>query len=465
MNMDELEGALRRARKLIDEAETVTVYSHTDCDGITAATILSKLLEGLGKDHEISIININEVPEVEHGTDLTVFSDLGSGQMVHENMKRSSRVLILDHHPPVRKRNFEPPRGELLEINPIFYGMDGSTSISGGGLSYLLARQFGYTDLSWMGLLAAVGDMQNIRTGKMVGANRVILEDSIREGAVECCSDLTIYGRHTRSIVSALSYFGDVTLPTTNNTNECIARLKNLGIPLKNDETQRRLCDLTDDEKRKLFNEIYRMMVNEVPRRYHKYLPRLILGEVYELRSEERYTVFRDLSEFSTAVNACNRNSRWKLAMDIIGGDRHEKLEELENVLREHRAYLAVTLDRIMDEELIRDMDNLQYFHAPEVKTAVVGTVAGMLLGYGDWRRPMVGLAETGDGLKVSLRCSRLLAFDGIHFGSIMQRVAEKAGGSGGGHATACGAYIPAENEEEFLRLLNRAIENVKVNG
>lgn len=59
--------------------------------------------------------------------------------------------------------------------------MDGSTSISGGGLSYLLARQFGYTDLSWMGLLAAVGDMQNIRTGKMVGANRVILEDSIRE--------------------------------------------------------------------------------------------------------------------------------------------------------------------------------------------------------------------------------------------------------------------------------------------
>lgn len=77
----------------------------------------------------------------------------------------------------------------------------------------------------------------------------------------------------------------------------------------------------------------------------------------------------------------------------------------------------------------------------------------------------MIGLAETGDGLKVSLRCSRLLAFDGIHFGSIMQRVAEKVGGSGGGHATACGAYIPAENEEEFLRLLNRAIEKVKVNG
>lgn len=465
MGMDELRLALRRAREMVESSEKVTVYSHTDCDGITAATVLSKVLERLDMDHEVRIININEVPEVELSSDLTIFSDLGSGQRVHENLKSNSRVLILDHHPPVRKMNFTAPSGDFLEINPIFYGMDGSTHVSGGGLTYLLAREFGYRDLSWMGLLAAVGDMQNITLGKMEGLNRDILQDSVREGYVECQSDLTIYGRHTRPLVNALSYFGDVTLPTTNNTNECIARLKNLGIPLSNGESQRRLCDLTDDEKRKLFNEIYRMMVSEVPERYHRYLPRLILGEVYELTSEERYTVFRDLSEFSTAVNACNRNSRWKLAMEIIGGDRKGKRDELEDVLRAHRAYLAVTLDEIMDEELIRDMENLQYFHAPGVNTAVVGTVAGMLLGYGDWRRPMIGLGETADGLKVSLRCSRLLAFDGIHFGSIMRRVAEKVGGSGGGHATACGAYIPSEREREFLELLDRAIKNVKVNG
>ncbi|MDI6841882.1 MAG: single-stranded-DNA-specific exonuclease RecJ [Methanothermobacter wolfeii] len=459
----QLKRGFSRAREMIESSENVTVYSHTDCDGISAATILMKVLERLGKDHEINIININEIPDIEPGPDLTVFADLGSGQRIQDMMRSGSRILILDHHPPLRKKDFTAPAGELLELNPLFYGMDGSTHISGGGMAYLLAREFGYRDLSWIGLLAAVGDMQNITEGAMVGLNREILHDSMEAG-VESWKDLTIYGRHTRPIVNALSYFGDVTLPTTNNPNECIARLRNLGIPLTNGDFQRRLCDLTDEEKKKLFREIYQMMVNEVPERYQRYIPRLILGEVYELSSEEKYSPFRDLTEFSTAVNACNRNHEWELAVEIIGGDREGNLERLQEVLRDHRAYLAETMERIIHDDLIRSMENLQYFHAPDVKVSVTGTIAGMILSYGDWRKPMIGFSETGDGLKVSLRCSRLLAFDGIHFGSIIRKVAGKVGGSGGGHATACGAYIPAEKDSEFLRLFNRAIENEKVN-
>ena len=51
-----------------------------------------------------------------------------------------------------------------------------------------------------------------------------------------------------------------------------------------------------------------------------------------------------------------------------------------------------------------------------------------MILSYGDWRKPMIGFTHTNDesgGLKVSLRCSRLLAFDGIHFGHIINKVAD----------------------------------------
>lgn len=84
--IDELRLALRRAREMIESSETVAVYSHTDCDGITAATVLSKVLGRLGMDHEVRIININEVPDVELSSDLTIFSDLGSGQ-------RSMRTL------------------------------------------------------------------------------------------------------------------------------------------------------------------------------------------------------------------------------------------------------------------------------------------------------------------------------------------------------------------------------------
>lgn len=96
----QLKRGFSRAREMIESSENVTVYSHTDCDGISAATILMKVLERLGKDHEINIININEIPDIEPGPDLTVFADLGSGQRIQDMMRSGSRILILDHHPP-----------------------------------------------------------------------------------------------------------------------------------------------------------------------------------------------------------------------------------------------------------------------------------------------------------------------------------------------------------------------------
>ena len=80
-------------------------------------------------------------------------------------------------------------------------------------MSYLLARSFGFYDLSWLGVLSAVGDMQNSLTGKLVGLNRNILTDSIQHNLVSSANDLSIYGRQTRPIYVALSYFGDVNLP------------------------------------------------------------------------------------------------------------------------------------------------------------------------------------------------------------------------------------------------------------
>ena len=131
------------------------------------------------------------------------------------------KTLILDHHPPIRKMN-QSMNGELVELNPHFHNIDGSYEISGGGMAYLLARTFGFHDLSWMGVLSAVGDMQNSFSGKMMGLNNGILNESIQENLVESKNDLAIYGRQTRPIFVALSYFGDVNLPITNNKTECI---------------------------------------------------------------------------------------------------------------------------------------------------------------------------------------------------------------------------------------------------
>lgn len=454
---------LTKARDKILDSEDVTIFTHTDCDGITAGSVLSTILDKLEIDHTVNFVDINEVENLTTDTDLTIISDLGAGQNLSNICNSSNKSLIvLDHHPPIRKLG-STMDGDLIEVNPNYYGLDGSYTISGGGLSYLLAKTFHFYDLSWMGILSAVGDMQNSMTGKLRGLNTEILQDGKEVGCVDYTNDLLLYGRHTRPLFVALSYFGDIHLPLTNNRNECIYFLENLDIPVKNDlGSVRYLCDLNMDEKSKLYAELLKMMTREVPDRYVKYVPKLISGESYEFTFEEDYTSFKDASEYSTVINACGRNGRHELGMEVIKGNRDEFSDELESLVKQHRQYLAQSLTRIQEANSVEILDNIQYFNGGDIKASVVGTVAGMLLSNYDWQKPIVGYTHIDSdvpGYKVSLRCSKLLGYDGVHYGNLVREISAKCGGSGGGHSVACGAYIPEDNIEQFIKLLNNSVK------
>ncbi|MDI6644426.1 MAG: single-stranded-DNA-specific exonuclease RecJ [Methanobacteriaceae archaeon] len=461
-----MEKAFNRANEMVINSEDIKIYTHIDCDGISAGAILSSMLDRLEKDHEIEFITLDQIPDIEIDNELSIFSDLASGQDLDKNIENmstsSSKILILDHHPPFRKLGYNPAlKGEFLEINPHHYGIDGSFHISGGGMSYLLAKTFGFKDLSWIGVLSAVGDMQNNLSGKLTGINKYILNDAVEEGLISSVNDLSIYGRQTRPIFVALSYFGDVNLPITNNKTECILMLKNLGIPRKNGRKTRCLCDLTQEEKTSIFSELMRMLSREVPSKYVKYIPRLITGESYDFLAERKYTPLRDASEFSTAVNACSRNKNPEVALKVLKGDRGIVLDAMKDLSHEHRRYLAERIEWVEGDDRIIHLKNLQYFNGNGIKQEVVGTIAGMILSHGDWKKPIIGFTDIGDdknGVKVSLRCSRLLAYDGINFGNIIKKVAKKVGGTGGGHSVACGAYIPEDKTNEFLKLFDESL-------
>ncbi|AEG17530.1 single-stranded-DNA-specific exonuclease RecJ [Methanobacterium paludis] len=455
--------ALSKAHEMVEKAEDIKIYSHIDCDGITAGSLLSLMLDRLGKEHEIEFISLDKIDDLKTTNELTIFSDLGSGQNLDKFCTSSSKVLVLDHHPPLREMNHYK-KCEFLEINPHFYNMDGSYEISGGGMTYLLAKTFGFYDLSWMGVLSAVGDMQNSLTGKLQGLNQDILTDSVQNNFVESINDLSIYGRQTRPLFVALSYFGDVNLPITNNKTECILMLNKLGIPTKNGRKNRSLCDLSVEEKSTLFSELVRMLSREVPPKYVRYIPKLICGDSYEFLNEKKYSPLRDASEFSTAVNACSRHEHPEIAMRVLKGDRALALDDMDDLAREHKRYLAQKMDWVREEERIIPMNNIQYFNGSEIKSNVIGTIAGMILSYGDWKKPIIGFTEIGDGkdgLKVSLRCSRLLAYNGVHFGNLIRKVAEKVGGTGGGHSVACGAYIPEGSTEAFLNIFDESLNGM----
>lgn len=450
-----------RAREIIEKSDDIKIYSHIDCDGICSGAILSTILDRLNKPHEIEFVNLDVLDDIELDHELTMFSDLGSGQRIDTNAKKGQKIIILDHHPPLRDIGYAAGKDyTYLEINPMHHGIDGSYYVCGGGLCYFLAKEFGYTDLSWIGVLSAIGDMQNTQTGHFEGLNEIIQQDAIDGGYLKLHkSDINIYGRNTRPLFVALSYFSDINLPITNNTNETMAILEELGIDEKNN--RKHLNDLTMEEKGKLYQKLNEMISKAVPGKYVKHIPKLLIGDAYTFLKEDPDSFLRDGAEFSTSMNACGRNHEEKIAMEVLKGDRIEALDDLERVSKNHRRNLAQALEKVASEGNIIELENLQYFDGDGIKPEIVGTIAGMILGYCNWRKPVIGFTQTDDeGLKVSLRCSRLLSYDGIHFGNIIREISGEVGGSGGGHAMACGAYIPLDKKQEFLDLFNQNLEN-----
>ncbi|MDO5850825.1 MAG: single-stranded-DNA-specific exonuclease RecJ [Methanobacteriaceae archaeon] len=459
----EMKRRYELAKEVIENSQDIKIYSHTDCDGISSGAILSTILDRLNKPHEIEIVNLDVLEDLAIDHELTIFSDLGSGQNILKNAKEDSKIIVLDHHPPLRDIDYYKNLDfTYIEINPNHYGINGSSDICGGGLCYLLAKEFGFKDLSWIGILAAIGDMQNTKTGKLEGLNKYILEDAKEEGLIKSTQDLSLYGRKTRPLFVALSYFSDIKLPITNNKNETIAILEKLDIPRKIGDKTTTLSDLSQTQKGKLFSELIKMLSKEVPGKYVEHIPKLITADTYEFLKEEDHTFLRDASEFSTAMNACVRNNRPEVALEILKGDRLAYLDELEEISKDHRSYLAENIRAMENSNSIIQMKNIQYFDGTGIRSNVVGTIAGMILSYGDWRKPIIAfteVSEENDDLKISLRCSRLLAYSGIHFGNIIREVAQSLGGNGGGHDVACGAYIPKDKKDEFLNLMNEKLE------
>ncbi|WP_405268744.1 single-stranded-DNA-specific exonuclease RecJ [Methanobrevibacter sp.] len=457
----------RQAKEIIEDSSDIKVYSHIDCDGICSGAILSTILDRQNKEHDIEFVNLDVLDNIDLTHELTIFSDLGSGQLVDANAKEGQKIIILDHHPPLRGLDYGNDKDyTYLEINPLHHGIDGSYYVCGGGLCYFLAKEFGYDDLSWIGVLSAIGDMQNTRSGHFEGLNEIIQQDAIDGGYLEVTkNDLNIYGRNTRPLFVALSYFSDVKLPITNNTTETMAILEELGIDEKH--KRKTLNELTMAEKGKLYQYLVGMLSKVVPGKYVRYIPQLIIGDSYTFLKEDPDSFLRDASEFSTAMNACGRNREEKIAMEVLKGDRFVALDELEAVSLDHRRNLAQSIARITesDETNIIEMENLQYFDGTGIKPEIVGTVTGMILGSCNWKKPIIGFTQTDEkGLKVSLRCSRLLSYDGIHFGNIIRDVAGEVGGTGGGHSMACGAYIPIDKKSEFLELFNAKLNGVITN-
>ncbi|VVB97235.1 DHHA1 domain protein [uncultured archaeon] len=428
------------------------VVSHIDADGLTSAAIIGKALERAGVDYktrfvkQLDSVTLKDIAD--RNPELVIFTDLGSGMLDAINSLKINAV-ISDHHQP--QGNYE------YHLNPHLFGINGATEISGSGITYFLARALGDNgDLAALAVVGAVGDLQHVKHGQLVGTNRSILEEGAKNNVLRYEKDLLLFGRQTRPVFKLLQYSSDPYLPgITGSEDASIEFLKKIGIR-QHGEKWRRWIDLETGEKQGIVSALMQHCLSSGLQASN--VQRLV-GEVYTLLCEREGMEVRDASEYSTLLNATARYDHADIGLAVCMGDRGKSYDDASRLLDEHRRNLVEGLNLIKEKGIIQ-MENIQYFDSgSKIKETIVGIVAGMSASFVNNKDlPIIAFADADGGVKVSSRGNYNLVRKGLNLGLAISEAAKEVGGTGGGHDIAAGAFIPRESKDEFLIMLDRKI-------
>ena len=462
------ETATACAERLL-AADSVLLASHIDADGLTSAAVAATALERAEILFETVFFNqldadeLASVAAADHET--VLFTDFGSGQLdliVDHESAGDFTPIIADHHQPANAET-------EYHLNPLLVGINGASELSGAGASYALARALasgdphGSTDnrdLAALAVVGAVGDMQ-AGTDGLRGANTQIVDEGVEVGVIEESTDLTLYGKQTRPLPKLLEYASDAQIPgISNDAAGAIEFLSGLDLDLKRDGEWVCWVDLSADERQTLCSALVQRAVRSgVPASRVDEL----VGTSYQLAREEPGTELRDVSEFSTLLNATARYERADVGLAVCLGDREAGLDRARQLLRTHRQNLSEGLQWVKTEGVTSE-DHLQWFDAgSEIRETIVGIVAGMAVGAPGVRRdlPIIAFAEKSETeIKVSSRANHALTRNGLDLSVVMREASRAVDGDGGGHDVAAGATIPAGSQQPFIQHADEIVGN-----
>ena len=460
------------------EADSVLLASHIDADGLTSAAVASSALERAGIpfdtvfSKQLDAEEVAAIAATDHET--VLFTDFGSGQLdiiAEHEAAGDFTPVIADHHQPADVPDSQSGSGQTssgqpeteFHLNPLLFGIDGASELSGAGASYVLARalESGGTDdrdLAALAVVGAVGDMQD-SDGGLQGANEGIVAEGVEAGVLDPAKDLALYGRQTRPLPKLLEYASELRIPgVSNDENGSIAFLSDLGLDLKEEGEWKRWVDLTQEERQTVVSALIKRAVSKgvPPDRVNT-----LVGTTYSLVDEEEGTELRDVSEFSTLLNATARYDRADVGLAVCLGDRGEALDRARTLLRNHRRNLSEGLQWVKTEGVTVE-EHVQWFDAgTRIRETIVGIIAGMAVGADgiSRRKPIVAFAEKNDEeVKVSARGSHFLTRKGLDLSVVMREASRSVGGDGGGHDVAAGATIPAGKRTEFVTEADRLV-------
>jgi len=461
--LSEAEKIAEKLRSFINEGKKFLILCHNDADGLSAGAIASVMLLREGARFatrsirmiEEALNSMKSLPE----NFIPILVDMGSGYLEElSEAAKDRQILILDHHEPMGS-----PSSNLFQLNPHLYGINGAEEISGAGVVYLAAKALNEENvkLSPIAVVGALGDLQDRTDGRMLhGLNDIIVEDAVRSGLLRVEEDLLFYGRSYKPLHVALaSTTNPFIVGISGNESNAYSLLTSIGIKVKEDDRWRVLAELSENEKKQLYNGILKHVASlGLPPSIAKGL----VGKVYELMREEPWTYLRDAREFASLLNACGKTGNEWLGIAVAMGSRGTLLEEAQKVLEDYRKRLASSIEYAVREENRQELKNLLVIDGGDViDDRLVSSVASMLssMGLQGSDKILVALAQSEGSIKISARAPRKLIEKGLNLGKLLAKIAQLVGGRGGGHDVAAGANIPKNRKALFLLELDRLIE------
>lgn len=448
---------VKAAAETIAAAESITVISHIDADGIASEAILSQAFSRLEipvKSVFVRQLEPLTMPQVPSDASFKVFTDLGAGQqnLLMDSGLTEKEVLIIDHHIS------QPCEREYRQVNCLSCG---ETKMSAAGVAYLVAKELdpANTDLAKTAIIGNVGDMMARETCGLVGiAREVIVKDGERHRNVEVRRrDLNCYGTATRPVHLSLAYNDDPFIKGISNNPEGAKQLlRRLGVRLQTGDGRYLVWEeLPQDDRKTIISALAEQLIanGETTSR--------LLTETYQFPDEIARTPLRNAQEFATVLNACGRWARPQTGSAILKGDRGGAYRDAEHMLNNHRAIIRDLLNYILDTG-VKVLDAVQYIHVgKKYPDTIVGIGAGMALSKLDAAKPiliMCTVPEDENLTKVSMRTTERVVGRGIDLQKAISEASAEYGGGGGGHKIAAGAYIPRAAEEEFVIRVNRIL-------
>jgi RecJ-like exonuclease len=470
---DALKHFSEKLKVTIESGNEIAVVTHLDADGIIAGSIMAIALRRMGARYSVRAVpdmnpSLIDNMKAEH-RDSYAITDLGGGWASHLKKAFGNKWVIIDHHQIPEEEMLTDDEGQIL--NPWKYGIDGGKEISAGGMAYMVANALDSKnrDLSALAVVSAAADRQDQGDKKsFVGLNTEILKTARSLGLLNVELDMMLTGREVRPLHEAIAYTSFPYIDgLTWNREACYELLSNAGVKLKANGGRWRVpSEFSQEEKSTIVDAIAKFVTAVNKDAADISLLDDLVGHVYTLAKEDKWSQLRDAREFATFLNACGRVGKAGVGVAICLGDRNFALSAGEQILSTYTTTLRSYIWAIFSEKWrLVDDGNVAFINGEGVlDQRMLGALSSLLSGSPSLKGRLLfvrTLTKNGSAYRFSSR--RCMGCKSqANLGLIMRDCSQAVDGSGGGHSAAAGCTIPSFALEPFVTSIKAAISDPK---